>query len=254
MPLSVLLCDDQPILRYGLRTVLAAEPDIEVVGEIDDGAAVVRETVARQPDVLVLDPQVAGFAGIEELREAAPGVAVLVFTGQDLDATLCAAVHAGARGYLLKNADDTEIVRAVRSVAAGSTVFGSRIHTRLGRLLTRPAGSGSATTFTHLTARERQVLDLVAAGASNSAISQQLHLAGKTISNHISTIFAKLRVSSRAEAIVLAREAGLGRDPNAPAGRAPTWTPPAPGRSPGPRAAMDGGHHRAAAAGMSMRR
>jgi DNA-binding NarL/FixJ family response regulator len=252
MSLSVLLCDDQPILRYGLRTVLEAEPDIAVVGEVGDGADLVRETVAHQPDVLVLDPQVRGFAGIGELREAAPGVAVLVFTGQDLDASFYAAVHAGARGYLLKNADDTEIVQAVRCVAAGSAVFGSRIATRLGRLLTRPA-SGLAGTFAHLTARERQVLDLMASGASNSAISNQLHLAGKTISNHISTIFAKLRVSTRSEAIVLAREGGLGNT-NTPAGRPPTWPAPAPGRSPVSRAAMDAGHLRAAAAGMSARR
>lgn len=247
MSLSVMLCDDQPMLRYGLRTILDAEPDIAVVCEVGDGADVVRETVARQPDVMMVDPQLRGFAGIEEVREAAPAVAILVFTGQDLDATLYAAVHAGVRGYLLKDADNTEIVRAVRSVAAGSTVFGSRVSARLGRLLIRPISSSTTATFAHLTARERQVLDLMASGASNAAISDQLRVAAKTISNHVSAIFAKLRVGSRAEAIVLAREGGLGRVTKALV----------PGRdecSPVSRVATGVGSHRVAAAEMSARR
>jgi DNA-binding NarL/FixJ family response regulator len=250
-----MLCDDQPVLRYGLRTVLEAEPDIAVVCEVGDGRHVVRETRAHQPDVLVLDPQLHGFAGIEEVREAAPTVAVLVFTGQDLDATLCAAVRAGARGYLLKDADNTEIVRAVRCVAVGSLVFDSRVSARLSRLLTSPTPAVGAAMFARLTTREHQVLDLMASGASNSVISNRLRIASKTISNHISAIFAKLQVSSRAEAIVLAREAGLGlvASTNPSPGQFfghPVRLRSAPGRdSPAPRIATAQERERAAETG-----
>ncbi|MBP2477885.1 DNA-binding NarL/FixJ family response regulator [Crossiella equi] len=209
--LTVLLCDDQPVVCSGLNTLLRAERGITVVGTVGSGRDLVREVVLRRPDVLVLDPQMFGFLAvttIRELRRAVPGVAVLVFTAQAEESSVQAAVGAGARGYVLKSAQSNDIVRAVRGVADGGVVFCPQVGRRLAERMVAPAPV--AVPFPCLTVREREVLTLMAAGLSNTAIAGRLSLSTKTVSNHISSIFAKMRVATRAEAIVAAREAGLG--------------------------------------------
>ncbi|HUR09465.1 MAG TPA: response regulator transcription factor [Nonomuraea sp.] len=216
MTVRVVLADDHPIVRDGLAALLSTLPDIEVVGVAANGRQAVRATVTLAPDVLVLDIQMPDMTGIEAAREvaaAAPGVAVLMLTMFDDDGSVFSAMQAGAKGYVLKGADQGEIVRAINAVAAGEVIFGPGVAQRvLGYLTAPPKGEP----FPELTPRERDVLDLIAAGRSNAAIGTQLALAPKTISNHISSIFAKLQVASRAEAIVLARDAGLGQGAKPP--------------------------------------
>jgi DNA-binding NarL/FixJ family response regulator len=186
---------------------LLGEVGIDVVAEAGTGRDTIRETLRHRPDVLVLDLRMAGASIINEVRRSAPDTAVLVFTQADDDDSVFAAMRAGARGYLLKSAESDDVVRAIRGVAAGGAVFGSPIAERLSALV----GPAAEPPFPALTSREREVLDLLAAGLPNSAIARRLRLASKTVSNHLSTIFAKLRVSSRSAAIVLARQSGLGR-------------------------------------------
>ena len=213
-PIRVLLVDDHPVVRRGLAVLLSTLPGIDVVGEAADGASAVKEAQLTQPDVVVMDIQMPGLDGVEAtkaLAAAVPSAAVLVLTMFEDSQTVVMALRAGAKGYLLKGADQDEIVRAIRAVAAGDTVLGKPVAAQLvGRL--DGAGTPSAPTpFADLTRRETEILDQIAAGHSNTDIAGSLGLATKTVSNHISAIFAKLRVASRAEAIVRAREAGLGQ-------------------------------------------
>lgn len=212
--LTVVLADDQPVVRSGLRALLSSAEGITVVAEAGSGPDAVREAVLHQPDVLILDVwgmhRQDGIDTIGEVLRADPDLAVLVFTASEDDDSVFAAMRAGARGYLLKGAEHEDIVRTVRGIAAGEAIFCPLIARRLTELLAGPAAHG-AQPFPDLTAREREVLDLIAAGMGNTAIARRLQLATKTISNNISAIFGKLRVSSRAEAIARARNAGLGR-------------------------------------------
>ena len=207
--ISVLLADDHDVVRSGLRAVLASETDVRVVGEAGDAAEAVRSAAAHRPDLVVMDLDAAA---VREVLRAAPGVRVLVFTLAADDDSVYQAIRAGARGYLLKSAQTAEIIRAVRGVAAGEAIFGEGVAHRVTELLTAPA-QRTEDVFPELTRRERQVLDLIADGRSNSAIARQLHLAPKTVSNHISAIFTKLRAADRAEAIARARDAGIGPRP-----------------------------------------
>lgn len=212
---TVVLADNHPVVRGGLRALLSATLGIEVVAEAATAREAVREAVLHRPDVLMLDLRMgdrAGIAAITDVLRSAPGVAVLVFTCVDDEHSVFAAMRAGARGYLLKEASHQDIVRAVRGTAAGEAIFGAPIARRITELLSAPTGLVRRP-FSELTSREREVLDLLAGGLPNSAIARRLHLAPKTISNHISAIFGKLRVADRAEAIVRARDAGLGRVP-----------------------------------------
>jgi DNA-binding NarL/FixJ family response regulator len=210
--LSVVLVDDQPVVRSGLRALLAGAAGITVVGEASTARESVRAALRSEPDVLVVDLPMrgpSGVAAITQLLAAAPGVAVLVFTSCDDDESVFNAMRAGARGYLLKGAEQDDIVRSIRGVAAGEAIFGASIARRLTELMTRQVRPDRHP-FPELTAREREVLELIAAGRSNAAIAQELYLAPKTVRNNISMIFAKLGVADRAQAIVRAREAGLG--------------------------------------------
>jgi DNA-binding NarL/FixJ family response regulator len=207
----VVLADDHPIVRDGLRTLLGSLPGVDLVGEAATGREAIRETVLHKPDVVVMDLQMPDLDGIEATREvlrAVPGVAVLVLTMYDDDDSVFAAMRAGARGYLLKGAEQDEIASAIKAVASGQAIFGPGVATRVLGYFSAPPRVDEP--FPELTGREREVLDLIAAGLSNTAIAGRLGLAGKTVANHISNIFAKLQVADRAEAIARARKEGLG--------------------------------------------
>jgi DNA-binding NarL/FixJ family response regulator len=210
---TVLIADDHPLVRQGLRAVLGSAADMDVLAEASDGDDVVRLAAELAPDVVVMDLQMPGLHGIEATRQILarrPGTAVLVLTMFDDDYTVFAAVAAGAAGYLLKGADGADIVTAIRAAAAGQAVFGAALARRMRRWL----GAGPAAAelpFPQLTERERLILDGVAAGLTNAQIGQRLFLSAKTVANNVSTILAKLQIAERGQAIVRAREAGLGR-------------------------------------------
>jgi DNA-binding NarL/FixJ family response regulator len=210
--ITVVIADDHPVVRGGLRALIASLPGFTVVGEATTGREAVIAAQTLHPDVVIMDvrmPELEGTEATRRIAAAAPGVAVLMLTMFDDDDTVFAAMQAGARGYLLKGADQADIDRALRAVVAGEAIFGPGIASRvLGYFsATRPAD----VPFPALTGRERQILDHVAAGDRNSVIAQKLSLAPKTVSNHLSSIFTKLAVADRAEAIVRARDSGLGR-------------------------------------------
>jgi DNA-binding NarL/FixJ family response regulator len=211
--IRVVVADDHPIVRDGLRALLASLPDMDVVGEATTGREAVRSAVADKPHVLVMDlrmPDLDGAAATAEISRVAPEVAVLVLTMFDDDESVFAAMRAGARGYLVKGASQQEIIRAINAVAAGEAIFGPGVARRVLGFFAAPP-KAAAPAFPELSPREREVLDLIAGGLTNSAIASRLGLSVKTVGNHTSTIFAKLQVAGRAEAIIRARDAGLGR-------------------------------------------
>jgi DNA-binding NarL/FixJ family response regulator len=208
----VLVVDDHPLFRFGVCAMLAAEPSIEVVGEAASGMNAVSATAALRPDVVIMDlqlPDISGAAATSQIMAEAPETGVLILTMSDEDESVVAAMRAGARGYLLKDADPEEIILAVQAVARQEAIFGQVIATRLLGFFTDPTPCVPPV-FPELTVREREVLTLIAQGHSNSSIARTLSLSTKTVRNHISSVFAKLGVSDRAQAIVRAREAGLG--------------------------------------------
>lgn len=211
MSIRIVVADDHGIVREGLGALLSVRPGYTLVGMAATGAEAVRAAVTLRPDVLVMDIQMPGTGGIEATREiarVAPDVAVLILTMFDDDDSVFAAMRAGARGYVLKGANPDNVVRAITAVAAGEAIFGPGVAKRALGYLSAPRGDAPA--FPDLTVREREVLDLIAAGLGNAAIAARLGLATNTIANHVTSIFAKLRVAGRAEAIVVARRAGLG--------------------------------------------
>ncbi len=209
----VLIADDHPLVRQGLRAVLDATDDLEVVGEAADGPEAVTLALEQSPDVVLLDLQMPGLHGIEAMRQILarrPSTAVLVLTMFEEDDTVFAAVGAGAAGYLLKGADGVDIVSAVRSVAAGHAVFGPTLAQRLRTWFAAPPVVRDVP-FPELSEREREILDELAAGRSNAEIGQRLNLSTKTVANNVSRILNKLQLTQRSQAIVQARDAGLGR-------------------------------------------
>ncbi|MFE7214956.1 response regulator [Streptomyces sp. NPDC001698] len=210
--IRVLLADDHPLVRQGMRAVIDTVDDIEVAGEAGDGLEAVRRAVELLPDVIVMDLQLPGLHGIEatrQIRTRVPDAAVLVLTMFEDDATVFAAVQAGALGYLVKGADGADIVAAIHAAAAGQPVFGAALAGRLRTWFVSPPPQDGP--FPELTARERDILDHLAAGLSNAEIGRRLHLSGKTVANNVSAILAKLHLTQRSQAIVRARDAGLGR-------------------------------------------
>ncbi len=204
---------DHPVVRNGLRALVDSLPGLTVVGEATDGEGAVREAQLLRPDVVVMDVRMPGTDGLEATRRitaAVPGTAVLVLTMYEDDDTVFAAMRAGARGYLLKGAEQAEIDRALRATAAGEAIFGPGVATRVLGYFAGPRPATGAP-FPELTPREREILDRVAAGERNGVIARALGLAPKTVGNHLSSIFTKLAVADRAEAIVRAREGGFGR-------------------------------------------
>jgi DNA-binding NarL/FixJ family response regulator len=204
----LLIADDHPTFRAGLQFLLTGT-DIEVVGEACTGVEAVALALQLRPDVVLMDLRMPDLNGIEataQIVSAAPEVGVIVLTMFEQEESIFAAMRAGARGYLLKGADREEILRALRAVQAGEALFGAAIATRLMSFFEAPTNGA----FPQLTSREREVLQLIAEGRPNAAIAEQLVLSLKTVRNHVSNIFAKLRVADRAGAIIKAREAGLG--------------------------------------------
>ncbi|GLX02134.1 response regulator transcription factor [Microtetraspora sp. NBRC 16547] len=210
-PIRVLLADDHPVVRRGLAALLATLPGIQVVAQAGNGEEALREVALNRPDIVVMDLRMPTMDGVEATRRIVrdyPATAVLVLTMFHEDTLVAEALRAGARGYLLKVAEQDEIERAIRAVAAGDAIFSSAV---AGRVLGRITVDRAAPALPQLSPRERQVLDLIAAGATNTSIAHRLGVTQKTVRNHISAIFLKLGVASRGEAIVMARDAGLGR-------------------------------------------
>jgi len=209
----VVVADDHPMFRAGMVMLLEADPRTQNVGEAGTGAAAVDLAVELRPDVVVMDlhlPDVDGVAVTRRILEQCPDMGILILTMSDEDGAVVAALQAGARGYLLKEAGPAEILAAVLSVGHGASVFGPSIARRITSLLTCPATPSRDAPFPDLTGREREVLVLIARGHTNLVIARRLSISPKTVRNHISNIFAKLHVQARGEAIARARDAGLG--------------------------------------------
>ena len=213
MSIRVLVVDDHPTFRRGLGALLASLAEVELVGEAADGESALALAGELAPDVVVMDLDMPGMGGVEATRRikaAHPSMAVLVLTMLDEDESLFAAMRAGARGYVVKGADTDDVLRALESVARGDAVFGPAVAGRVLSYLTRPLSARDPLLFPELSAREREVLELMARGLSNGEIARRLFVSPKTIRNHASNVFTKLQVSDRSEAVLRARKAGLG--------------------------------------------
>jgi DNA-binding NarL/FixJ family response regulator len=213
--IHVLIADDHSLYREGVRKLLSVSQDIEIVGEATNGDEAVAQALALQPDVILMDLKMPGINGIEATRRilyASPRIGVLVLTMFETDETVFAAMRAGARGYLLKDVDQEDVIRAVKAVSRGDAIFSPAIAERLIHYFAalKPAAADHA--FPELTDREREILHLIAQGHSNPTIAERLLLSIKTVQNHVSNIFSKLQVADRAQAIIRARDAGLGLD------------------------------------------
>jgi DNA-binding NarL/FixJ family response regulator len=214
--IRVLVADDHPVFRYGMHAMLGAEPDIELVAEATDGEEAVARALEMEPDVILMDlnmPKTNGIEAARKILEVLPDAAVLMLTMFEDDDSVFAAMRAGAHGYVLKGADGEQTIRAIHSVAGGEAIFSPGIARRLvqyfGKLRQKP--DAEAHPFPELTDREHDILILIARGYTNTAIADRLYLSPKTVRNYVSSIFAKLQVADRAQAIIRAREAGLGR-------------------------------------------
>ncbi len=211
-PVRVLIVDDHPVVRSGLRALLQSTPGYEVVGEATDGLQAVASAADSQPDVIVMDlylPEMDGVAATREIVKHQPATAILMLTMADDDASLVDALRAGARGYILKGSQASELLRAIQTVVGGEAVFAGRMAARLPSLI----GTGTAAlprSLAHLTDREREILELMARGDTNPIIGRRLGIRPKTVRNHVSNIFTKLGVADRAGATRRAREEGLG--------------------------------------------
>jgi NarL family two-component system response regulator LiaR len=207
--ISVLVVDDHAVVREGLRSLLELQDGIAVIGEAADGEAAVREAEARHPDVILMDlvmPRLDGVGAMRELRRLLPATRVIVLTSFADDDRLLPAIQAGAAGYLLKNSDPQEVVRAVRAAHAGEALLDPAVAARLVDAIAQPAGSEPAEP---LTPREREVLALIARGLSNKLIARELGIAEKTVKTHVGHLLAKLGVTDRTQAALHAVRTGL---------------------------------------------
>jgi DNA-binding NarL/FixJ family response regulator len=213
--LRILVAEDHPLFRKGMISLLSSVPEFEVVGEAATGEEAVACAADLQPDVVLMDLQMPEVNGIEATRrilQESPSVRVLVVTLFEDDDSVFMALRAGARGYVLKDADEEEMVLAIRAVGRGEAIFSPAIAERLLAYFASPQRAAPPQAFPTLTDREREILHLIAQGHPNPSIAKQLHLSTKTVGNYVSNIFTKLQVADRAQAIIRAREAGLGRD------------------------------------------
>jgi DNA-binding NarL/FixJ family response regulator len=205
----ILIADDHAFFRKGLRALLKAIPNLEVIGEASDGDEAVEMALQLQPDIILMDihmPRRSGIEATQLIQQSSPHIGILMLTMLEDDESLVAAMRVGARGYLLKGADRNEVARAISAIGNGEAIFSPAMAQRLTRVFSR---NERAAPFPELSEREREVLSLIANGLANNEISARLHISSKTVRNHITNIFAKLDVSERSEAIARAREAGL---------------------------------------------
>lgn len=213
--ITVLIVDDHLPFRTGLRALLESTPALTVVGDVGSGEEAIRLAATLQPDVILMDIQMSALNGIEATRQilaTSPHIAILILTMFEDDDFVFAGLRAGARGYLLKGTMKADLLRAIQSVASGEAIFGAGIARRVVQYFAeaRPANAIPPYAFPELTQREREILDLIASHESNAEIAGRLGLSLKTIRNHVSNIFSKLQVVDRAQAILRAREAGIG--------------------------------------------
>lgn len=211
--LHVLFADDHPLFRKGMRALLTATADIIIVGEATTGQEAIDLAAELQPDVILMDVQMPGINGVEATRQilhTSPHIRILVVTLFEDDASVFTALRAGARGYVLKDAQEAEMLRAIRAVGNGEAIFSPSIATRLIDYFATPRPAIAQDLFPTLTEREREILYLIAQGCSNNDIAKQLSLSVKTVSNYLSNIFGKLQVTDRTQAAIRARDAGLG--------------------------------------------
>jgi len=212
--IRILIADDHPLFRDGMHGLLDSVPDTEVVGEAATGDEAIALAASLQPDVILMDIKMPGINGIQATREivhTSPHIGILVVTMLEDDDSVFAAMRAGACGYLLKGANQAEILRAIRAVANGEAIFGPSIARRLLGFFAATRRTVPPQIFQELTEREGELLALIAQGRSNEEIAEQLSLSLKTVRNHVSNIFSKLQVADRAQAVIRAREAGLGQ-------------------------------------------
>jgi DNA-binding NarL/FixJ family response regulator len=213
--IRVLIADDHLLFRDGLRTLLLAAPDMELVGEAASGNDVVRLAAALQPDVILMDIQMPGTDGIAATRQiiqSSPHIAVLIVTMFDDDHLVFSAMRVGARGYVLKGATHDELQRAIRAASNGEAIFSPTVASRMMAFFANMRPAKFPQVFPDLSDREREILNLIAQGNKNPEIAAHLVLSPKTVRNHVSNILSKLQVADRAEAILKAREAGLGHN------------------------------------------
>ena len=212
--IRVLIADDHPVFRDGLRALVESAPDLDLAGEATTGLEAVELAASGKPAVILMDLRMPDLSGIEATRrivETDPSVAILIVTMSEDDESLFAAMRAGARGYIPKDAERDQILSAIRAAALGEAVFGASIARRVAEFFAAPR-SPAAEPFPDLTDRENEILELIAQGRSNGEIAGRLGINSKTVRNHVANVFNKLQVADRAHAIVRAREAGLGRD------------------------------------------
>jgi DNA-binding NarL/FixJ family response regulator len=212
--LKILIADDHPLFRDGMRGLLSTQPDMEVAGEATTGEEAVALAVELEPDVVLMDLRMPGGSGLEATRRilaARPRVRILVVTMFEDDATVFTAMRAGARGYILKDDDKDDVLGAIRAVGRGGAVFGPGVASRLADFLTTARPAVPKESFPLLTDREREMLHLMARGASNAEIARLLSLSTKTVANYVSNILQKLQVPDRKAAVARARDAGLGQ-------------------------------------------
>jgi DNA-binding NarL/FixJ family response regulator len=211
--IRVLIADDHPLFRDGMHGLLDSVPDTEVVGEAASGEESITLAENLQPDVILMDIKMPGINGLQAMREilhTSPHIRILIVSMLEDDDSVFAAMRAGARGYVPKGANQAEMLRAIRAVANGEAIFGPGIAQRLIGFFSAGRPSAAPRIFPELTEREGEILDLVARGHTNEEIAGQLVLSLKTVRNHVSNIFSKLQVADRAQAIIRARDAGLG--------------------------------------------
>jgi DNA-binding NarL/FixJ family response regulator len=212
-PISILIADDHTLFRDGLKALFDSIEDLELVGEAADGEAAVRIAGETQPDVILMDIQMPGVNGIEATRHivsASPHIGIIMVSMLEDDDSVFAAMRAGARGYVLKGADQEQMLRTIRAVAGGEALFGAGIAERLMNFFANLTPATDERTFPELTNREHEVLEMIAQGHNNLEIANALVITHKTVRNHVSNIFSKLQVADRAQAIIRARDAGMG--------------------------------------------
>jgi DNA-binding NarL/FixJ family response regulator len=210
--IRILIADDHPVFRFGLRALLESQPDMVVLAEVESGEEAVQMVQSLKPDVVLMDVNMLGLNGIEATRRIAAATsdtAILIITMFD-DDTVFTAMQAGARGYLLKGAQGDETLRAIRAVANGEVIFSPGVAEQMMAYFARGMETTPDAPFPDLTPRECEILELLAQGLTNTAIAEKLVLSPKTIRNQVSNIFSKLQVATRSEAVIKAREAGLG--------------------------------------------